>query len=216
MKLRVVLADDHRIFREGLRSILEKDLRMEVVGEAGNGRETIEMVKHLKPDVVVMDLHMPELNGIEATRSIVGEFPTVKVVALSMHSDRSLVLETLRAGASGYLVKDCATDELEQAIRTVLAHKTYISPSIADVVVQELRDEDNAKPADILQSLTGREREVLQLLAEGKAVKEIATLLQVSIPTVETHKQHLMSKLNIFSIAELTKFAIRHGVTSLE
>lgn len=174
------------------------------------------MVKHLKPDVVVMDLHMPELNGIEATRTIVEEFPTVKVVALSMHSDRGLVLETLRAGASAYLVKDCASDELERAIRTVLAHKTYISPSIADVVVRELRDGDSAKPADILQSLTRREREVLQLLAEGKAVKEIAALLKVSIPTVETHKQHLMSKLNIFSIAELTKFAIRHGITSLE
>jgi DNA-binding NarL/FixJ family response regulator len=216
MRLRVVLADDHRIFREGLRSILEKDLRMEVVGEAGNGRETIELVKKLQPDVVVMDVHMPELNGIEATRTIVGEFPRVKVVALSMHSDRGLVLETLRAGASGYLVKDCASDELERAIRTVLAHKTYISPSIADVVVRELRDGDSAKPADILQSLTGKEREVLQLLAEGKAVKEIAALLKVSIPTVETHKQHLMSKLNIFSIAELTKFAIRHGITGLE
>jgi two-component system response regulator NreC len=216
MRLRVVLADDHRIFREGLRSILEKDLRMEVVGEAANGRETIDMVKRLQPDVVVMDLHMPELNGIEATRTIVGEFPAVKVVALSMHSDRELVLEMLRAGASGYLLKDCATDELERAIREVLAHKTYVSPDIANVVVEELRAEGGAKPADALHALTGKEREVLQLLAEGKAVKEIASLLNISIPTVETHKQHLMSKLNIFSIAELTKFAIRHGITSLE
>lgn len=216
MKIRVVLADDHRILREGLASILEKDLRMDVVGQAENGRATVELVRQLKPDVVVMDLHMPELNGIEATRIIAGESPDVRILVLSMHSDRELVLEALRAGASGYLLKDCATDELERAIRDVLAHKTYVSPDIAHVVVGEIRSGSGAGPGDGLQALTSKERQVLQLLAEGKSVKETAVLLSVSIPTVETHKQHLMKKLELFTVAELTKFALRHGLTSLE
>lgn len=216
MKIRVVLADDHRILREGLASILEKDLRMDVVGQAENGRATVELTRQLKPDVVVMDLHMPELNGIEATRIIAGESPDVRILVLSMHSDRELVLEALRAGASGYLLKDCATDELERAIRDVLAHKTYVSPDIAHVVVGEIRSGSGAGPGDGLQALTSKERQVLQLLAEGKSVKETAVLLSVSIPTVETHKQHLMKKLELFTVAELTKFALRHGLTSLE
>jgi DNA-binding NarL/FixJ family response regulator len=216
MKIRVVLADDHRILREGLASILEKDLRMDVVGQAENGRATVELTRQLKPDVVVMDLHMPELNGIEATRIIAGECPAVKVLVLSMHSDRELVLEALRAGAAGYLLKDCATDELECAIRQVLAHKTYVSPDIAHVVVGEIRSGPGSGLGDGLQALTSKERQVLQLLAEGKSVKEMAVLLSVGIPTVETHKQHVMKKLELFTVAELTKFALRHGLTSLE
>lgn len=216
MKIRVVLADDHRILREGLASIFEKELRMDVVGQAENGRATVELVRQLKPDVVVMDLHMPELNGIEATRIIAGESPDVRILVLSMHSDRELVLEALRAGASGYLLKDCATDELERAIRDVLAHKTYVSPDIAHVVVGEIRSGSGTGPCDGLQALTSKERQVLQLLAEGKSVKEIAGHLDIGIPTVETHKQHLMKKLDIFTIADLTKFALRHGLTSLE
>jgi DNA-binding NarL/FixJ family response regulator len=189
---------------------------MEVVGQAENGRETVELVRQLQPDVVVMDIHMPELNGIDATRRIAAEFPGVKVIALSMHSDRGMVLETLRAGASGYLLKDCATDELERAIRTVLAQKTYVSPDIAALVIDELRNGISGGHADTFRSLTTKEREVLQLLAEGRSVKEIASTLSVSIPTVETHKQHLMAKLGIHSIAELTKYAVRHGLTSIE
>jgi DNA-binding NarL/FixJ family response regulator len=216
MKVRVVLADDHRILREGLRSIIERDLRMEVVGHAENGRDAVALVRTLNPDIVIMDIHMPELNGTEATRIIAREFPHVKVIALSMHSDRGIILEILRAGASGYLLKDCATDELERAIRTVMAHKTYVSPDVTGIVIDELRGETNNTSTNVLHALTGKEREVLQLLSEGKTVKEISGVLGVSIPTVETHKQHLMCKLKISSIAELTKFAIRHGITSLD
>jgi DNA-binding NarL/FixJ family response regulator len=216
MSIRVILADDHRILREGLRSLLEKELRMEVVGQADNGRDAVELAKNLRPDIVVMDVHMPGLNGIEATRVIVRDCPGVRVVALSMHSDRGMVLETLRAGASGYLLKDCATDELERAIRTALSDRTYVSPDIAGVVVDELRAEGGAAHATPLASLTDRERQVLQLLAVGKTAKEIAATLGVSIQTIETHKQHLMTKLSLHGIAELTKFAVRHGITPLE
>jgi DNA-binding NarL/FixJ family response regulator len=214
--VRILLADDHKLVREGLRSILENELGMAIIGQAENGRATVEQARLLKPDIVIMDISMPDLNGIEATRQIISEVHGVRVIALSMHSDKRYVSEMLSAGASGYLLKHSALDELERAIRTVLDNKIYVSPDIAGVVVQDylqhLASADAVQPAQ----LTAREREILQLIAEGKSTKDIAATLHVSIPTIDTHKQHIMEKLKLYSVAELTKYAIRKGLTSLE
>lgn len=216
MKTKILLADDHRIVREGLRSLLEAEDDMQVVGEADNGRRAIEMAEELGPDVIVMDIGMPELNGIEATRRIVHDTPHTKVVALSMHSDRRFMSEILKAGASGYLLKDGAFEELAGAIRTVMSSKMYLSPRIADVVVEDyVRHLPRAEPS-VFAALTPREREVLQLLAEGKATKQAAAALHVSVKTVETHRRQIMTKLDIHSVAELTKYAIREGLTTVE
>ena len=216
MTTRVILADDHAIVREGLRSILENELRMNVVAQAENGWDAVELALKLRPDVMIMDISMPDLNGIEATRRIVAEASTVRIIALSMHADKRYVAEMLKAGASGYLLKHSALDELERAIRTVLSGKTYVSPSIAGVMVKDYVDHLKAASQGMLVQLTVKEREVLQLLAEGKSTKEIAGKLNVSVPTIETHRQHIMEKLDIHTVAELTKFAIREGLTSLE
>jgi DNA-binding NarL/FixJ family response regulator/signal transduction histidine kinase len=214
-RIRILLADDQQITREGLRALLEKHEDMEVIAEASDGRQAIQLSRELVPDVVVMDVAMQGLNGIEATRQIVGKIPGVKVVALSMHADGQFVLEMLRAGASGYLLKDCAQGDLARAIRTVDANLTFLSPGIADSVVGDYARLHGSGPAAIT-ILTEREREVLQLLAEGKNTKEIALHFKVSVKTVETHRQHIMEKLAIHSVAELTKFAIREGLTGLE
>ena len=215
-KIRILLADDHKLVREGLRSILENELHMIIAGQAESGRTVVELARTLKPDIIIMDISMPDLNGIEATRQIMAEGEGVKVIALSMHSDKRYVSEMLSAGATGYLLKHSALDELERAIRTVLANKIYVSPDIAGIVVQDylqhLASSNVVKPS----VLTAKEREILQLFAEGKSTKDIAALLHVSVPTVDTHKQHIMEKLNLHSIAELTKYAIREGLTSLE
>ena len=216
MKTRILLADDHRIMREGLKSLLNDEPDMEVIAEAENGRRAVELVEELEPTVVVMDIGMPELNGIESTRRIVLDHPTTKVVALSMHSDRRFMAEILKAGASGYLLKDSAYEELAGAIRTVIANKMYLSPRIADVVVEDyVRNMPRNEPS-AFAALTPREREVLQLLAEGKATKQAAMCLRVSVKTVETHRRQIMTKLDIHSVAELTKYAIREGLTSVE
>ncbi len=212
MSIGVLLADDHRIIRQGLRSLLEKQPDMEVVAEAENGRTAVQLARRLSPDVVVMDIAMPDLNGIEATQQIIAEAPGVKIVALSMHSDKRFVARMLKAGASGYLLKDCAFEELARAIRTVAVNQIYLSPGIAGVVVEDFV----RHVSETDSSLTPREREVLQLLAEGSSTKEIAARLQVSVKTVETHRRHIMEKLDIHTIAELTKYAIRQGLTSLE
>ena len=224
--MRVLLADDHRIVREGLKSLLEAQDDMEVVAEAGDGRQALEMAAELEPDVVVMDVGMPQLNGIEATRRLMNDQPDTKVVALSMHSDRRYVAEALKAGASGYLLKDGAFEELISAIRAVVANKVYLSPRVAGVVVDDYvrrlpGEEGNvASPTpeepNAFHKLTVREREVLQLMAEGFATKEIAARLHVSVKTVETHRRQLMEKLQLYSVAEVTKYAIREGLTSLE
>ncbi len=214
-KIRILLADDQQITREGLRALLEKHADMEIIAEARDGREAIQLSRELVPDVVVMDVAMRGLNGIEATRQIVGKIPGVKVVALSMHSDGQFVLEMLRAGASGYLLKDCAQEDLARAIRTVDANLTFLSPGIADTVVEDYARQHGDTTA-AASSLTEREREVLQLLAEGRNTKEIALHYQISVKTVETHRQHIMEKLGIHSVAELTKYAIREGLTGLE
>lgn len=217
MTMRILLADDHQIVREGLRSLLSKNEDMEVVGEAADGRAAVAMAQEMSPDVVVMDVGMPGLNGVEATRQIAAKEPEAKVVALSMHSDRRFMGEMLKAGAKGYLLKEAAFEELATAIRSVIADKIYLSPRIADVVVDDyVRHNANGGVPSAFAKLTPREREVLQLMAEGRATKEIAMDLKVSIKTVETHRRQIMEKLNIYSVAELTKYAIREGLTSLE
>ena len=217
MSVRILLADDHKIMREGLKALLEKQLDIQVMAEAENGLEAVRLTQKLKPDIVIMDIGMEELNGIEATRQIVADVPGVKVIALSMHSDKRFVIEMLKAGAFGYLLKDSAPEELTSAIRAVAANQPYLSPKITDVVLKDylstlsLQTEPTA-----FTVLTAREREVLQLIAEGNTTKEIASALQVSVKTIETHRQQMMEKLNIRSIAELTKYAIREGLTSLD
>ncbi len=212
---RVLIADDHRLFREGLRSLLEREDEFEVVGEAADGRQAIAMARELVPDVILMDLAMPGLNGIEATRRLCEENPGCRVVALSMHSSRSHVMRALHAGASGYLLKDAAYNELARAIRVVLRGRVYLSPEVAgglvDEYLQRLVEQDALNV-----TLTPREREVLQLMAEGDGTRQIATRLSVSIKTIESHRRNIMHKLNLHSVAELTKFAIREGLTSLD
>ncbi len=215
-QIRILLADDHQLFREGLRHIVEGDLGMAIVGQAESGRATLELARSTRPDIIIMDISMPDLNGIEATRRVLQDLPGIRVIALSMHSDKRYVSEMLAAGALGYLLKHSAVDELERAIRTVLDDKIYVTPEIAGVVVQEYLHHLTRAQSREASPLTAKEREVLQLLAEGKTTKEIASLLHVSIPTIDTHRQHIMEKLNLHSVAELTKYAIREGLTSLE
>ncbi|MBN2456919.1 MAG: response regulator transcription factor [Sedimentisphaerales bacterium] len=214
--IRILLAEDHKITRQGLRSLLDNQPDMEVIAEAEDGRTAVRLVRELSPDVVIMDVSMPELNGIEATRQIIGEFGGVKVIALSMHSDSLFVTEMLRSGASGYLLKDCAFEELARAIRAVTAGKVFLSPTISGVVVDDYLHRLTRTESSDSQLLTDREREVLQLLAEGKSTKQIALKLYISVKTVETHRRQIMNKLDIYSVAELTKYAIRKGLTSLE
>jgi two-component system response regulator NreC len=216
MSIRILLADDHKITRQGLRSLIEKQADMEVVAEAEQGRTAIRLVRELVPNVVIMDVSMPDLNGMEATRQIVGEFPNVKIIALSMHSDTLFVTEMLKSGASGYLLKDCAFEELEGAIRAVVNDKTYLSPSISGTVVDDYLHRLSKTDFSDSQVLSNREREVLQLMAEGKSTKQIALKLHISVKTVETHRRQIMNKLDIHTVAELTKYAIRKGLTSLE
>ncbi|MHC4497518.1 MAG: response regulator [Planctomycetota bacterium] len=216
MSIRILLADDHKITRQGLRSLLDNQPDIEVVAEAEEGRAAVRLMRELAPNVVIMDVSMPDLNGMEATRQIVAEFPNVKVVALSMHKDAQFVIEMLRSGASGYLLKECAFEELERAIRTVAANKTYLSPSISSVVVDDYLHRLSKADFSNSEVLTDREREVLQLLTEGKSTKQIALKLHISNKTVETHRRQIMNKLDIHTVAELTKYAIRKGLTSLE
>jgi two-component system response regulator NreC len=214
--IRIILADDHKIVRQGLRILLEAEPDMEVIAEADNGRKVLKQAQELVPDVIIMDLSMPELNGIEATRQILSGAPEVKVVALSMHSDSLFVLNMIKAGASGYLLKDCALEELVKAIRTVVSHKTYLSPGISDIVIRDFVTGWQTTSSSAFSVLSAREREVLQLMAEGKTTNQIADGLCVSVKTVEAHRKQVMTKLGIHSVAELTKYAIRQGLTSLD
>jgi DNA-binding NarL/FixJ family response regulator len=214
MTIRVLIADDHQIVREGLRALLAREPGITVVGEAQEGRTTLRLAQELVPDVIIMDVAMPDLNGIEATRQILAEFPDIKVIALSMHDDRRFVLNMLKAGARGYLLKDCAFKHLIQAIRQVFANKTYISHEITGLVVKDYLVSKSSAESSSSELLTPREREVLKLIVEGNTNSKIADCLQVSIKTVESHRHTIMMKLDIKSIAELTKFAIREGLTS--
>jgi DNA-binding NarL/FixJ family response regulator len=214
MSIKVLIADDHQIMREGLRSLLEKETDIQVLGEAEDGRMIQRMARELLPDVIIMDVAMPDLNGIEATRQIVAELPGIKIIALSMHDDRRFVLNMLKAGAAGYMLKDCAFKDLAKAIRVVMSHKTYLSHEVADIVVKDYLSTTQPAESSAFNLLSPREREVLQLIAEGKTSALIGESLHISIKTVETHRQQIMVKLKIRSVAELTKYAIREGLTS--
>ena len=216
MSIRILIADDHRVVREGLRSLLEKQANMSVVGEASDGREAIQLARKLEPDIVIMDISMPELNGIEATRQVTSEIPGIKVIALSMHSEERFITEMFKAGASGYLLKDCAFKELIIAIRAIIENQTYLPPQVAGIVVNGFVNPQISEHSHAFSKLTEREREVLQLIAEGKSTKEIASILNVSVKTADAHRQRIMKKLDMRSVAELTKYAIREGITSLE
>ncbi len=216
MAFRIILADDHKIVREGLASLLQAENDMELVGEAEEGRQAVSLADKLRPDVVILDISMPGLNGMEAARQMLASRPELKVVALSMHRDARYVVGMLKAGARGYLLKECAYEELTQAVRTVLEGRTYLSPEVADVVVEGFINQIQEDPSPRASILSPREREVLQLLSEGKRTRGIADQLNLSVKTVETHRRNIMQKLNIQSVAELTKFALREGITSLE
>src|SRR5579864_7090759 len=206
--IRVLLADDHAMVRKGFRLILEAQPDMEIAGEAGNGREAVELAEKLHPDLVIMDVTMPELNGIEATRRLAEASPHTRVLALSMHKDSVYVREILRAGARGYLLKDSSDADLLAAVRAVAKGEGYISPGVSDAVLSDYR----RHVTDPLDLLTTREREVLQLIAESKTNKEIAVALNLSVYTVEAHRGKIMEKLNLHSTGELVRFAVRHGL----
>ena len=215
MTTRILLVDDHQIVRQGLRTLLAQQPDLEVVGEAADGRQAVSEALRLAPDVIVMDIAMPELNGVEATRQILAEMPGARVVALSMYADRRFVAEILRAGALGYVLKDGAFEELAQAIRTAAGGKTYLSPSVAGLVVDEFVRQPAVPQSPSLESLTPREKQVLTLLAAGLRPREIAGKLSISAKTAEVHKVNLMNKLELRSVAELTRFAIREGLAGL-
>ena len=216
MSITVLLVDDHAIIREGLRSLLEKQPEVEVIADTYDGRVALDLVRELLPNIVIMDISMPGLNGIEATRQIITEFPDVKVIALSIHSKRRFVADMLSAGATGYILKECLFDELVQAIKAVAAGGRYLSPRITDVVVSDYVKRLSTTADSPLEALKAREREVLQLVAEGKSTKQIALELHVSAKTIEANRRQIMEKLDIYSVAELTKYAVREGLTTLE
>jgi DNA-binding NarL/FixJ family response regulator len=217
MNVRVVVADDHTMLREGLKALIAKESDLDVVGEADNGSSIVDLARASGAHVVIMDVAMPDLNGIEATRRIVTSSPSVKVVALSGHANREFVREMLKAGASAYVLKSRAYEELLRAVREVMKGKKYLSPEVARGVVDEyvgLSSSGSTNPAFIV--LTDREREALQLIAEGKSTKEVADALRISVKTVESHRHNIMEKLNLRSVAELTKYAVREGLTSVD
>ena len=199
-----------------MKALLEKHSSMEVIAEAENGIQTLEIARREKPDVIIMDIAMPDINGIEATRQLKSEMKDIKIVALSMHSDRRFVTETLKAGASAYVLKQSAFEDLEKAIKTVMVNRTFLSADILETVVGDYVSQLTKSEYEAYRQLSNRERQVLQLLAEGNSTKEIAYKLHVSVKTIESHRQNIMTKLSIHNLAGLTKFAVREGLTSLE
>lgn len=214
--MRVLLVDDHRLIREGLSGMLERLTGVEVVGEAENGREALQLVAKHKPDLVIMDVSMPDLNGIQATQRIMQDYPDTKVIGLSMHAEPQLVLGMLKAGASGYLLKNSAFEELAQALEAVSNRGTYLPPAIASIVIEEMHNPASDGEDDVVwSSLTMREREVLQLLAEGRTSESIAEMLHLSVHTVYAHRRNIMQKTNATNLAELTRIAIRERLTTV-
>jgi two-component system NarL family response regulator len=216
MSIRILLVDDHQIVREGLRAILTAEESFQIVGEAENGRDAAAMARTLVPDVVIMDIGMPDLNGVEATRQVKAENSHVKVIALSMYADRGYVLGILEAGASGYVLKTGAYDELHRAVKAVTQGKTYLSPDVTQMVVDAQVRSPSQDGTSAQTSLGPREREIVQLLAEGHTSPQIARRMHISTRTVETHRRNIMKKLDLHSVAELTKYAIRKGLTELD
>jgi two-component system response regulator NreC len=216
MSIKIILADDHKILREGLKSMIMKEPGMEVVAEAENGGKAVRLADKFSPDVIIMDISMPDLNGIEATNQILAKNPDIKVIALSIYSDKRFVSNMLKAGAKGYLLKGCAFEELLKAIQTVQTCRIYLSPAIDEIVVNEYIHQIKTPQGSILPELTSREREIVQLITEGHSTKRIASHLNLSVKTIETHRHQAMDKLNLHSVAALTKFAIREGLTSID
>ena len=216
--IKVLLADDHTILRKGLRSLLETEKGIEVLDEAEDGREAVSKVEALHPDVVVMDIAMPGLNGLEATRQIKKLYPEIQVLILSMHTNEEYIFQTLRAGASGYLVKKAAPRDLVLAIHAAMRGESFLSPSISKTIIDEYirKAEKTGEEDDPFEKLTGREREILQLLAEGISNREISKKIHISVKTVETHRAHIIEKLNLHNATDLTKYAIRKGLIRLE
>ena len=213
MSIRIVLADDHKMILAALRSMLEKEIDIDVVGEAGDGAALLEVVARTTPDVAVVDIGMPGMNGVEATRRLLAGRPRLKVIALSAYDDKRFVLEMLNAGAKGYLVKASAGDELPRAIRAIAQGRTYLCPEVAGAIVEAARDKTSLAGSSAVH-LGRREREVLALLAEGKSSSEIAARMHIAASTLEVHRRNIMRKLDLHSVAELTKYAIREGLTS--
>ena len=215
MNTRILITDNHPIFREGLRSLLSREADLEVAGEAGSGIEAIEKAGELNPDVIIMDIHMPGMNGIEATRRILAENRIIRVLALSMEADRRFIVEALESGAAGYMLKDAFYAELAVAVRAVAAGDTYLGPQITELIIRDFMRRVPEKLPLSFSILTTREREIIQLIADGGNAKEIAARFGCSVKTVEVHRHNIMKKLNLFSIAELTKYAVREGLSSL-
>ncbi len=216
-KIQILIADDHKIVRDGLKTLInKKGTAVRVVAEADNGRQAVELARQAHPDVVLMDVIMPNMNGIDATRAIVKNIPGVRVIGLSMHDEKRYVLGMFEAGASGYLLKDCSFNELHTAIRDVVGGKLYLSPQISDMVISEYINRTQNHSYSPCAILTPREREVLQLYSEGMVSKEIAAHLNICTKTIQTHRLNLERKLNLHGIAELTKYAIREGLVSIE
>lgn len=216
MPVRILLAEDHTIIRQGLRALLEQDPNMTVVAEAENGRTAVQLARSESPEIAILDINMPELNGIDATRQLTADALPLKVIILSMYCDKRFVIEALQAGARGFLPKDSAVDELATAINAVRDGQIYLSTKISGDIITDYLRLLRSTEKSAFTVLTPREREVLQLLAEGKSTKSIAQSLSVSVKTIETYRQQLMEKLEIYSVAELTKYAIREGLTSVE
>ena len=216
MAIRILLVDDHKIIRDGLRALIGKHPEFELAGEADNGTLAVEMAGELKPDVVIMDLSLPKLNGIEATQRICRDFPEIRVIALSMHSDKRFIVGMLNAGARAYLMKECSFEELHCAIRAVIDGNKFLSPEITSTVIDDyLRQISFYSDPYARCDLTARESEVLKHIAEGCSTRQVADLLEISVKTVESHRQNIMDKLEARSVAELTKYAIRLGLTTL-
>jgi two-component system response regulator NreC len=215
--IKVVLADDHKIVRKGLRSLIEDEIDLEVVGEAATGREAIELTEEENPDVVLMDISMPRLNGFEATRRIMESRPGIKVLMLTVHDNEDYIFRSLEAGASGYLIKETAPERLIEAIHTVKGDGAYLGSSITAEVVRRFRKDTKGQDGiEVFDQLTGREKEILQLIAEGNSTKEIADLLYISTNTVSTHRKNLMEKLDLHNVAQLTQYAISKGLIEVK
>jgi two-component system response regulator NreC len=213
--IRMILADDHAVMRHGLRLLLEKQEDFEVVGEAGDGREAVSLAEALKPDIALLDITMPGFNGIEAARQITGKQPGVAIIVLSMHADEAFVLRALKAGARGYVLKESAEGELISAVRLVFGGKAFFSPTISRMLLQDyIRQMQDKDIEDSYELLTARERELLQLIAEGKSNKDVANMLNLSVYTVETHRSNILGKLNLHSMPELILYAVRKGIIS--
>lgn len=216
MSIRIVVADNHGILRQGIAALIEKQSDMEVVGEADNGLNAVEMVRRLQPDVVIMDVTMPVLNGIEATRQIKKELPETKVLALSIHAKREFVMDMVKAGVSGYMVKECAVDDLIRAIRVVMDNQSYLSPQIASIVLEGItKDSIFDAVGRLYETLTVKEKQILQLLTEGRSAKEIASQLGLSVKTIEANRRQIMEKTDVGNLADLTKYAIRQGLITV-